>query len=66
MKSVKNLIVPFIILIALIIGVVTFILCRIALVLGIKVGTKLNRYASLVGGIILIGIGTEILLTHIL
>jgi len=51
---------------ALIIGVVTFILCRIALVLGIKVGTKLNRYASLVGGIILIGIGTEILLTHIL
>ena len=51
---------------ALIIGTVTFILCRIALVLGIKVGTKLNRYASLVGGIILIGIGTEILLTNIL
>ena len=51
---------------SLIIGAITFILCRIALMLGIKVGTKLNRFASLVGGIILIGIGTEILLTNLL
>ena len=51
---------------ALMIGVITFLLCRIALTLGIKVGTKLNRYASLVGGIILIGIGTEILLSNVL
>lgn len=51
---------------SLIIGLVTFILCRIALVLGIRVGRILNRYASLVGGIILIGIGVEILLTGIL
>ena len=51
---------------SLIIGVITFVLCRIALTLGIKVGEKLNRYASLVGGIILIGIGTEILLSNLL
>jgi len=51
---------------SLIIGVITFLLCRIALMLGIKAGTKLNRYASLVGGIILIGIGVEILLSNVL
>ena len=51
---------------SLIIGVITFILCRIALVLGIRIGTKLNRFSLLVGGIILIGIGTEILLTNLL
>lgn len=51
---------------ALMIGVITFLLCRIALMLGVKVGTKLNRYASLAGGIILIGIGTEILLSNLL
>ena len=48
------------------IGAVTFVFCRIALSLGAKVGVKLSRFAPLVGGIILIGIGTEILLTNIL
>ena len=51
---------------SLIIGVVTFVLCRLALVLGIRMGRILNRYASLVGGIILIGIGVEILLSNLL
>ena len=50
---------------ALIIGVVTFVICRIGLVLGVKVGTKLNRHASIIGGIILIGIGVEILISHL-
>ena len=48
---------------AAIIGVVTFVICRVGVVLGIKVGTKLNRGATLLGGIILIGIGIEILVT---
>ena len=52
--------------VSLIIGLVTFVLCRLALVLGIRLGRILNRYASLVGGIILIGIGLEILLSNLL
>ena len=49
---------------ALIIGLVTYVICRVGLILGVKVGTKLNRHASIIGGIILIGIGVEILITH--
>ncbi|WP_408070873.1 manganese efflux pump MntP family protein [Butyrivibrio sp. JL13D10] len=45
---------------ALIIGAVTFIICRIGLHLGRKVGIKLAGRATIVGGIILIGIGIEI------
>ena len=54
------------ILASVIIGVVTYLICRGGLVLGVKVGTKLNRHASILGGIILIGIGVEILLSNIL
>ncbi len=42
-----------------IIGVVTVGLCLVALLLGRKIGDKLNK-AEIVGGIILIGIGLEI------
>ncbi len=51
---------------ALIIAVVTFIICMIGLVLGRKVGTKLAWKASILGGVILIGIGIEIFISGIL
>ena len=43
-----------------IIGVVTFIICMAGLALGKKFGTKLASKASIFGGLILIGIGIEI------
>ena len=43
-----------------IIAVITFALCTFALLIGKKAGSYLNRRASLLGGIILIGIGIEI------
>ena len=50
---------------AIIIAVVTFILCMAGLRIGKKFGTKLAGKASVLGGIILIGIGLEIFLTGI-
>ncbi len=47
---------------SVLIGVVTYLICRLGLVLGVKIGTKINRKASILGGCILIGIGLEILL----
>ena len=47
---------------SLLIGGVTFALCMAALLIGKRLGTKLSRYASLLGGIILIGIGFKIFL----
>lgn len=49
---------------ALIIGLVTFAICVLGLHLGRKAGTKLSGKAQIFGGIILIGIGLEILFTH--
>ncbi len=51
---------------ALIIGVVTFLICMAGLVIGRKFGTKLAGKASILGGVILIGIGLEIFITGIL
>lgn len=45
---------------SLIIGIVTYIICMFGLSLGKKFGTKLAGKASILGGIILIGIGLEI------
>ncbi len=45
---------------SLIICIVTFILCMIGLAIGKKAGTHLREKASILGGIILIGIGIEI------
>lgn len=45
---------------SVIIAVVTFFICIGGLLIGKKVGTKLNSKASILGGIILIGIGIEI------
>ena len=51
---------------ALIIGAVTFGICVAGLLLGRKAGARLASRASILGGVILIGIGLEIFLTHIL
>ena len=45
---------------SLIIGAVTFGICIIGLKLGKKLGTRLAEKAQIFGGLILIGIGTEI------
>lgn len=45
---------------SLIIGAVTFVICMGGLVIGKKFGNKLSNRASVLGGVILIGIGAEI------
>lgn len=47
------------------IGIITFIICLIGVVIGIQFGAKLKKKAELVGGIILILIGIKILLEHL-
>ena len=51
---------------SLIIAVVTFFICEAGLSIGRKFGTKLSGKASILGGVILIGIGIDIFLTGIL
>lgn len=51
---------------AVIIAAVTFAICIAGLLLGRKFGTRLAGKASILGGVILIGIGLEIFLTGIL
>ena len=48
-----------------IIAVVTFFLCMAGLRIGKKFGTKLSGKASILGGIILIGIGLEIFISGV-
>lgn len=55
-------IIPSIIIIAL----TTFVLCIVAVIIGKKLGTVLQKYAELVGGIILILIGFNILIEHLI
>ena len=50
---------------ALIIAVVTFIICMAGLAIGRKFGTKLSGKASILGGVILILIGLEIFITGV-
>lgn len=50
---------------ALIIGIVTFIICIGGLLIGRKFGTKLSNKATILGGVILILIGLEIFLKGI-
>ena len=50
---------------ALIIGAVTFIICVIGLIIGKRFGTRLAGRASILGGVILIGIGLEIFITGV-
>lgn len=51
---------------AFIIAVVTFVISFAGLILGKKFGTKFAGKASILGGVILIGIGLEIFITGIL
>jgi len=48
----------------LIIGVVTFIASMLGILLGKKTGPKINRYAEIIGGLILILIGLKIMIEH--
>jgi putative Mn2+ efflux pump MntP len=50
---------------ALIIGLVTLLISFLGLFLGSKYGRKLHIPAELLGGIVLIGIGTKILIEHL-
>lgn len=49
---------------AVIIGAVTFAICVAGLKIGRKAGMKLAGSATILGGILLIGIGLEIFITH--
>lgn len=51
---------------SVIIGLVTFVICMAGVRIGQTVGTKLSAKAGLLGGVILIGIGIEIFLSHML
>lgn len=49
---------------AVIIGSVTFVICIAGIGIGKKAGMKLAGKATIVGGLLLIGIGLEIFITH--
>lgn len=51
---------------AFIIGVVTYIVAMLGLLLGKKTGNKFGKRFEILGGLILIGIGVKTLLSHIL
>ena len=51
---------PMAVIASLIIAIVTFAVCMTGLLIGKKVGDKLGSKATIVGGIILVGIGIEI------
>ena len=50
---------------SVLIGAVTFVICIGGLFLGKKFGTRLSNIASILGGLILIGIGIEVFVTNI-
>lgn len=49
----------------LMIGLTTFVLCVIAVYIGNRLGDLLEKYAGILGGIILIVIGIKILIEHL-
>jgi putative Mn2+ efflux pump MntP len=50
---------------SIVIGVVTYGLSMVGLFAGNKLGQKFGKRMEIVGGIILIGIGTRVLITHL-
>lgn len=50
---------------AAIIGLVTFALCVVGCEFGKRIGAKFERWATLVGGIVLVGIGAKIAVEHL-
>ena len=51
---------------SLIVAIVTFFICEAGLAIGKKFGTELSGKASVLGGVILIGIGLEIFISGIM
>lgn len=49
----------------LVIGIITFLFCIAAVFIGNKLGGFCQRYAGIIGGIILIFIGSKILIEHL-
>lgn len=47
------------------IGLVTFALSFVAVFIGYRIGTRFRRPAEILGGLVLIGIGTQILIEHL-
>ena len=48
-----------------IIGLVTFIASMLGILLGKRTGSKINKYAEIIGGLILVVIGVKILVEHL-
>ena len=51
---------------AIIIGIVTFILSAVGMLIGKRLGSFFGQKIEIIGGLILIGIGTKILISHLL
>lgn len=47
------------------IGIITSLMCLIGVLIGKQTGPKFGRHANQVGGLILIGLGIKILVTHL-
>lgn len=47
------------------IGLVTFVLSFVAVLIGHRIGTRFRRPAEIIGGLVLIGIGAQILIEHL-
>lgn len=52
--------VRFVLYAVILIAIITFIMCAIAVRIGIEIGTRLNSKAELVGGLVLIFLGIKI------
>ncbi|WP_423130459.1 manganese efflux pump MntP [Gaoshiqia sp. Z1-71] len=50
----------------IVIGAVTFLASMTGVLIGKKTGPKINKYAEILGGVILVSIGLKILLEHLL
>ncbi len=48
-----------------VIGLVTFALSFVAVLIGHRVGTRFRKLAEIVGGLVLVGIGVSILIEHL-
>lgn len=48
-----------------VIGAVTFLLCSCGFFFGKRIGCILGRYAQIAGGMVLVGIGARILISHV-
>jgi putative Mn2+ efflux pump MntP len=55
-----------ILLASAIIGLITFLLCLLGCEFGKRIGSRLERWAEVAGGVTLVGIGVKILVEHLL